>query len=166
MAYDTLVSALRHVELFDGLSGTQLEAIARAAERIVFKPGAIIIEDGEPGDAAYLLVGGEAVRLSSPVDPHSVENLPRGTMIGEMAMLIEVDHSSTVAALDQVRAMKLSRGSMHALMLADPTLADHLVTRIASRLHGVLSELAEIDRKGFPQHAAVAADRAMSKPLH
>lgn len=167
MAYDTLVSALRHVELFDGLSEAQMVAIARAAERIVFKPGAIIIEDGARGEAAYLIVAGEAVRLASPAEPHAVENVPRGSLVGEMAMLIEVEHSSTIAALNQVRALKLSRGSMHALMLADPKLADHLVARIAARLHGVLSELSEVDRVGFMGAAvAIAAETAMQAPLH
>lgn len=145
MASDAIISALEGAELFEGLSPPQLAAIAHRAERIVFKPGSMIIEDGTAGDAAYLLVAGESVRLASPVEARAVESIPPRSIVGEMAMLIEVEHSSTIAALSQVRALKLSRAALHELMAEDPTLADHLVSRIALRLHGVLTELAAID---------------------
>jgi len=156
MANDALVSALARVDLLEGLGAQRLAAIAARAERIVFKAGNVIIEDGAEGDAAYVIVAGEAVRLSSPGESHAVETVPQGSIIGEMAMLIDTEHSSTIAALSPVRALKISRRAMHDLMLADPTLADHLVARIALRLHGVLSNLAAIESiaAGGPHEAA------------
>jgi CRP-like cAMP-binding protein len=158
MAYDAITASLMGVELFQGLSAAQIAALARIAERMVYHPGAIIIENRADGDAAYVLVAGEAVRLSSPGEPRSVETVPPGSVIGEMAMLVEVEHTSTVAALSRVRALRIPRSGMIELMLADPTLADHLVARIASRLHGVLSELAEVNEMTQPGVRGHAGD--------
>ena len=58
MANDALVSALARVDLLEGLGAQRLAAIAARAERIVFKAGNVIIEDGAEGAVARPLVVG------------------------------------------------------------------------------------------------------------
>jgi CRP-like cAMP-binding protein len=64
-----------------------------------------------------------------------------------MALTIETSHSSTIVAKSPVRALKLSRSEMHAHMADDPAFADHLVQRIAARLHRIAEELHEVDNE-------------------
>ena len=66
-------------------------------------------------------------------------------MLGEMSMLIETDYSSTVVARSTVRALRITRDAMLTMMLEDPLLAEHLVAKVARRLHNIAAELRKID---------------------
>jgi CRP-like cAMP-binding protein len=145
MAIDALVKPLIHVELFRGLRPLQITEIARRAFRKVYKPGETIIENGAPGDAAVLIISGEAVRVAGPGAAAGTQPLPNGTLLAEMAMLIETDHTSTVVAKTAVRALRILRSEMHEQMAEDRELADHFVRQISGRLHRIADELREID---------------------
>lgn len=147
MAIDAFVKPLLRIPLFQGLKPLQITEIARRADRIVYRPGEVIIAENSVGDAAILIISGEAVRLSGPADETEPQelSLPEGALLGEMTMLIETDNSSTIIARTTVRALKISRAEMHAQMADDPTLADHFVTKISGRLIGIAAELREID---------------------
>ncbi len=147
MAINSLVKPFLTVPLFQGLKPLQLSELARRADRIVYKPGEVILEENVTGDAAVLIISGEAVRISGPnAGKHSgAETVPEGALLGEMTMLIETDHSSTIVARTTVRALRISRTELHAQMADDPTLADHFVTKISGRLSALAEELRQID---------------------
>ncbi len=155
MSIETFAARLGDLEIFRGLATEQLARIARAAERVVFRDGHEVIRRGADGDAAYLIVSGAAEAIPAPeagLDSHIVAE---GSLLGEMAMLIEHHYAVSVVARGQVRALRLSREAMHRLFVADPALAEHFVTRIASRLTRVAVELRRID-----QMLAMAAEGA------
>src|SRR5690554_744906 len=62
MTIELLVEPLRRVALFQGLQPAQLNEIARRSERIQFKAGDTVISEGQPADAAILIVTGTAKR--------------------------------------------------------------------------------------------------------
>ena len=143
MAIDPLVTPLLGVELFHGLKPLQLTEIARYAERIVFRAGDKITESGADADAAFLIVGGSAEWLSAQAD--ATEPIEIGSLISEMAMLIEHVHGASIVARGQVRCLKLKRETMHKLMIEDAELALHLTDKISARLRRVADELRAID---------------------
>ena len=109
MAIDALVKPLSRVDLFQGLRPLQITEIARRADRIVYRPGEVMIREREQGDAAVLVISGEAVRVRGPQMSTLAEPVPAGALLGEMAMLIETEHTSTVVAKTAVRALRSSR---------------------------------------------------------
>lgn len=146
MATDALVLPLLNVPLFQGLKPLQLSEIARRADRIVYKPGDVIVAAHDEADAAVLLVSGEAVRTEGPgLEAGGNEAVPAGALIAEMTMLIETECTSTVVARTPVRALRITRSEMLALMTADPTLAEHFIDKISGRLSTFVEELREID---------------------
>jgi len=120
--------------LFRGLTPLQLAAIARRADRVSYTPGATIIEENEPADAAILIVAGKAVRVSGPELVTHAEAVSPGSLLGEAAMLVETTYGSTVVARTQVRAVHILRETLHELILGDPGLADGLMQNLAGRL--------------------------------
>ena len=144
MSFDAFSTKLADLEIFRGLQPAQLTAIARSAERMVFRPGQSIIASDEAGDGAYVLMGGEASMLAGEAGPGEAA-VAAGTLLGEMAMLIEHDYRVTVVARGSVKALKITRAALHQLMLRDPTLAEHFVARISSRLSRVAVQLRRID---------------------
>ena len=145
MAIDSFVKPMLNLEIFQGLKPLQITEIARRAYRVVYKPGDIIMHEDEEGDAAIIIVSGDAVRIAGPALSEPAEAIPAGAMLGEMAMLIETRHTSTVIARNTVRALRISREDLQAQMAEDAALADHFVQRITSRLSTVLESLRAID---------------------
>ncbi len=145
MAIDMVVQSLLRVDLFRGLKPLQLAELARRSDRIVYKAGDAIISEGAAGDAAVLIVSGDAVRTSGPLHTADVEPVPDGSLLGEMAMLIETDYTSTVIARSMTRAVRITRQAVLTQITADASLADHLSQKLVSRLHAVSLQLQEID---------------------
>ncbi len=143
MAIDALVKPLLSLPLFRGLKPLQLTEIVRRADRIVFRPGDAIIRADEAGDAAIIIISGEAVRLTD--QGSAAERVPEGAMIGELAMLVETIHASTVIAKTAVRALRLSRDEMHALMRDDPALTEHISMQVTARLKRLALQLETLD---------------------
>jgi CRP-like cAMP-binding protein len=155
---DALAEPLLQIQLFHGLTGEQLNAIARRADRVVFRPDEMLIEDGADADSALLIVAGEAVRVVGSGEKERGEPVPVGALLAEMGMLIETTHSATVVARTAVRALRIGREAMHELMACDPDLAQHFVTRIAARLTTLMNTLREVDG------ALLASTRALPAP--
>jgi CRP-like cAMP-binding protein len=146
MALEKIITPLAHVGLFHGLELRQLRDIGRSAERVVLEAGRAIVTEGEVADAAYLTVRGRAAVRREHDAPG--DELPPGTLIGEMAMLIETTYLATVVALEPLKALRLPRESLRAVMEADPRIAEHLAGKMAARLKALAAELKAIER-GF-----------------
>jgi CRP-like cAMP-binding protein len=145
MTSDALFDVLSRVELLQGLSTDHLAVFDRRADRVTFKTGDHIISEGEPGDAAYLILSGEAVAIEKVGTPSPGEPIPLHALIGEMAMLIETSHGTTVVCRGPVQALKISRCMLHEQMAEDPSLADHFVEKITQRLHVMAARLRRAD---------------------
>ncbi len=158
MSISVLARQLMLQEIFRGLNPLQLTEIVRQSERIVYSPGETIVEAGTAGDAAVLIVAGDAVRFLETGEPTAGLNaqaIGTGSLLGELAMLVEHEHGATVVAHTTVRALRITRAGLQAQMLDDPDLAGHFVDRITERLNRVADELRRID------HALAVADGAL-----
>jgi CRP-like cAMP-binding protein len=148
MAIDALVKPLLALPLFQGLSPLQLTEIVRRAERIIYRPGDAIVAENQTGDAAIVIISGNCIRIDDNGDPSRKsggETLPEGAMIGELAMLVELVHTTTVIAQGPVKALRLTRQKIYELMEEDPTLAQHFSAHIISRLKLLANDLKAID---------------------
>ncbi len=158
MAIDALVKPMLPIAIFRGLKPLQITEIARRAERVIYRPGDIIIEEDKLGDAAVLIVGGDAVRVSGPDYTGSPEPVREGSLVGEMAMLVETIHSSTIVARGNVKALRFTRSEMLEQMAEDRGLAEHFVARISGRLRSLAQDLRAIDQ--------ALAKSGTGNPLH
>jgi CRP-like cAMP-binding protein len=147
MAIDAFAKPFLSLPMFRGLKPLQITEIVRRADRIVYRPGGTIIEEDQVGDAAILIVSGEAVRVRDDQPGALTEPIPEGSLLGELAMLVETVHSTTVLARSTVRALRISREDMHELMAEDSSLAQHFTACLTQRLSRIAEELAEIDSR-------------------
>ncbi len=145
MAMDALVKPLLRLPLFQGLKPLQLTEIVRRAGRIIYQPGDVIIEEDKTGDCAIVIVSGEAARIHDEAAGAPADSIPEGSMIAELAMLVETVHTSTIVARTKIRALKITREDMHEQMADDVKLAEHMMNRIARRLQTLAAEVRAID---------------------
>jgi len=144
LADEPLIALFQRLEIFQGLSGAKIHEIALRAEWAIFEPEQTIMCEGTEGHAAVLVVEGAAVRTRGPHPMQDIEEIEPGSLLGEMAMFVETEHTSTVVAQTQVRALRINRESMLEQLASDPHLADHFVRRIAARLRRLSSDLYQI----------------------
>ena len=177
MTTDTLLTPFTRVAIFDGLSGDRLERIARAAERIVYQAGDVIQSEGDIPDAAVLVVSGKVLIVEDRNDDKG-EPVVAGSLVGELAMIIEKRAVTTLVARSYVRALRNPRRQLRVLMETDPTLAEHFVAKIQRRLADMATEMRRVDNvlagtlERIPQPVAPApmvstnSRSAMAQHLH
>ena len=112
MAIDALVAPFLRLEIFQGLSIPQIEEIARGAERVVFRPGDVIVNGNFSNEGAVLLVSGEAViagergYLNGPNVPIPAGSLLNDHGFGQDAISVEA-YSAEGAADPPIRVSYL-----------------------------------------------------------
>ncbi len=168
MAIDALVKPLLDLPLFQGLTPLRLTEIVRRAERIIYRSGDAIITENQASDAAIVIISGSCLRIDDNGDPSKKsrgEAVPEGAMIAELAMLIELIHTTTIIAQGPVKALRITRQKTHELMQEDPDLASHFSACIVSRLKLLANDLKAIatsddDVTITPQLPQTGADQA------
>jgi CRP-like cAMP-binding protein len=145
MAIETNAELLGRVPIFKGLSAAQLTTIAASCNDRIFEEGAPILKEGEMGQAAYLILSGYVAPEANVADGAVMDVLGYGTLIGELAMLVETCFTLTVTARWRVRALVLERVRLYALMEEDPSIAFHFAEKLCHRLNALAQELRRMD---------------------
>lgn len=80
----------------------------------VFEAGTVIMEEGDVGDAAFMLVQGRC-RVYRTVDgrQETLTTLGPGDVFGEMALILDEPRAASVEAIDRVTALVLDQETMH-----------------------------------------------------
>jgi sulfate permease, SulP family len=129
--------ALRDVPVLAGLSEPELALIAARLRRTRYKPGEIVIREGDHDRSLFIVVNGTTtVRVSAAGTARQVRlaSYARGTIFGEMALLDRQPRSATVIADNDVVCYVLSEEAFEALVAERPLVAVRLLTNVAREL--------------------------------
>lgn len=136
------VELLRNIPLFSNIEPAKLKLIAFTSERLVFEPGADLCRQGDPGDAAYIIIRGEAdVTLETPAGAMHLSRLGRNDIVGEIAVLCDVPRTATVTAVTELEALKITKDLFFRLLQEFPVIAVQLLREIAKRLESTTARL-------------------------
>jgi len=97
---------LRQVPMLQLLPLTALERLALDTQERRYEPGEILVREGEPGDAYYVLASG---RVSVQQDGRPIRELGAGEGFGEIALLRTTTRTATVTAREPVRSLVIGR---------------------------------------------------------
>lgn len=142
---ESKIELLEQVPLLQGLSASQLGAVAAIGTKKYFEAGEAIISEGETGEAAYLIMTGKASYQRIEKDQSFEQDLWPGTLVGELAMIVETVHALTVTAKERVRALAFDRETFRKVMEADPAIAKHISDKLLLRLHSLAADLRKVD---------------------
>src|SRR5689334_3796397 len=119
------VVSISELPLFAGLSPAECQQLESRMRRREFAPQQLIVREGGPGDAAFLVISGlVAVRhkdAASGVE-FEVAELEAGEMFGEMALITGKPRTATVVALQQTTCAVLERGDFERALLEHPAI--------------------------------------------
>lgn len=147
MALEQNIELLGQVPIFEGLTQEQLAAIAGKGKKTYFAEGAVILRAGEKSDTAYLILTGSAATEPEAESGLKPDNLEAGTLLGEIAMLVESTQNLTIKAKVRVRALAIERSQLLEVMEADPSIAHHLSEKLVDRLIVLANDLRHIDAR-------------------
>ena len=115
--------------------------------RQTFAPGTEIVREGEPGEHAYLITRGQCdvFKQVGNIRRH-VRYLTKGTVFGEMAVLMQSTRTATVVAVDEVEVLVLSQAVV-AEGLGANTWESRLVQALVERFREVDERLTSVERQ-------------------
>ena len=149
MPLDRDVETLRNIPLFAGLPTPRLKLIAYTAEMVRFEPGEVIVRQGDPADAVYILAEGEAEVLltNDEGEELSLGTMGRHTLFGEIGVLCKGRRTTTVKAKDPVVTYKISSQLFLELVRSSPEIGMQVMTVLAQRLERSTLRLQHHDRR-------------------
>jgi N-acyl-L-homoserine lactone synthetase len=118
----------------------------QSLDRQFHPEGETIVRQGDPGDAAFVVVDGEvAVTVGSGGHATEVARLGRGELFGEISLLIARPRSATVVAVTDVDLMVLDRAVFQKELQQDPKVGIRLLEVLGTRLADLDDRLARLD---------------------
>jgi hypothetical protein len=100
------IALLRSLPLFAELPAPAIEGLAAALRPVQLSAGAVLIRQGDPGDAYFAIAAGE---LDAEQDGQFLGRYGRGDGVGEIALLRAVPRTATVTAHTAATAYRLDR---------------------------------------------------------
>ncbi|HDZ74213.1 MAG TPA: cyclic nucleotide-binding domain-containing protein [Aurantimonas coralicida] len=133
---------LRSVPIFAGIEPSRLKLIAFTADSIAYRAGQALVRQGQPGDAAYVLVEGKAeVSVETESGDYVVATLGPGDVVGEISILCDTPRTATVTASTDVSALRVRKDSFLQLLRQFPEIAAEVMRSLAERLTHTNEEL-------------------------
>lgn len=127
------ISALEAMPLFAGVTRHDLENILKIGQLRSYEPGQTIVERGQPGDAMYIVLRGNA-----EVDVGGrYHQLKPGEFFGEMALVAGKKRMATVRAAEHVEALRIGSEEFQAFLVHQPRVAIGMLKSLVERLREV-----------------------------
>jgi CRP-like cAMP-binding protein len=126
---------LRRIPFFSEIEPARLKLLAFMSERVGFDPGKNLCRQGDPADAAYLIIEGEAdIILEGPAGPITVATLGANEIVGETGILCDAPRNATVQAKNRLVALRIARDPFMRMVREFPTMAVSIMRELAHRL--------------------------------
>ncbi len=138
------VRILRQVPLFAGMEPAKLKLLAFTSDRVSFAADEILFNQGDVGDAAYLVLEGMAdVLVESPNGRIKVAEIERNSIVGEMSILCDAPRNATVQAQTPIEALRIRKEQFLKLLADFPEVTIEVMRVLADRLSQTTVALTE-----------------------
>jgi CRP-like cAMP-binding protein len=143
------VELLRRIPIFAKIAPAKLKLLAFTSERIAYAPGQLIFRQGEMGDAAYIIVEGEAeVFVAGPKGDVRVAVLGPNDIVGEIAILCDVPRTASVRASARLVTLRIAKDLFFQLVNEFPQMAVEIMRELAHRLEKTTARLRDVMNDG------------------
>ncbi|MEE8124159.1 MAG: cyclic nucleotide-binding domain-containing protein [Alphaproteobacteria bacterium] len=149
MSLSEELEVLRNIPMFANVEPVRLKLLAFTSQRLTFEPGQNVFCRGDVGDAAYIIIGGEAeVLVDQEGTEVKVATVGKNELIGEIAILCDVPRTATVRAKSHVTALKIPKDLFFTMVAEFPQMAVEVMCELARRLNRTTVQLSDALAKG------------------
>ena len=175
VSLDRITEFLATVPLFRELERSAVRGFAEHTREQRFAKGAVIVTEGDPGDAMYVVRSGEVKVVLSRDDGREVilNVLTVGAHFGELSLIDGRPRSAHVVATQPSSVLVLRRDDFRRQVEASPQVAWCLMIELSRRLrqaNGTIGSLVLLDVPGrvakvLLEQATTDAPATLAKPL-
>ncbi len=142
MSLEQEVELLRRIPIFSKIEPAKLKLLAFTSDCIAYTPSQVIFRQGEMGDAAYIIIEGEAeVFVTGPKGEVKVATLGPNDIVGEIAILCDVPRTASVRAASRLVTLRISKDLFFQLVNEFPEMAVEIMRELAHRLEKTTARL-------------------------
>ena len=127
---------LKGIHIFEGLSVSELAAVASVTEEVVYPAGEMVIKEGEPGETMYMITKGEVSVLKGQGTEREMEldRIGAGDYFGEMALFEGDVRSATIRTSEQSNLLVLHKREFAEIVREYPQIALRICKVLSQRL--------------------------------
>jgi CRP/FNR family cyclic AMP-dependent transcriptional regulator len=166
---DNTRSLLAEIQLFQGLTSSQLDWVAQHAHQRVFSAGTNVMTVEQPGEAVYIILNGTVKIHVEQGDGRDVilSILGSGDLLGEMSLIDSVGRSASALTLENSLMLWIDKQSFNALLDKFPPMARNLVRILSARVRlsdQLIQALATLDVYGRVARQLLAFAERYGRP--
>ena len=166
---DNTRSLLAEIQLFQGLTSSQLDWVAQHAHQRVFSAGTNVMTVEQPGEAVYIILNGTVKIHVEQGDGRDVilSILGSGDLLGEMSLIDSVGRSASALTLENSLMLWMDKQSFNTLLDEFPPMARNLVRILSARvrlLDQLIQALATLDVYGRVARQLLAFAERYGRP--
>ncbi len=136
MAVSEKILLLKRIDIFAGLSVSELSAIASVTEEIDYLPGVKVIQEGDTGETLYLIVSGTVAVVKQLEDGSEIEldQIGAGDYFGEMALFEDTKRSASIVTQEGTRLLFLHKQDFNEMVREYPQIALAICNALSDRI--------------------------------
>jgi CRP-like cAMP-binding protein len=138
MSIDDDIALLESVPTLRLLGGDSLRMLAIGSEQRKLQSGETLFRQGDTADCGYVVQRG-ALQVNDDTGAEIAAG--PGMLIGELALVVEMQRPSTATATEPSVVMRISRSLFQRLLESDPLAARRLRDQFANRASQMASDL-------------------------
>ena len=149
---DSTRNLLSDIELFVGLTPTQLDWVAQHAHRRLFETGRNVMTIEQPGEAVYVILHGTVkIHVEQGERDVILAILGTGDMLGEMSLIDSIGRSASAVTLENSLMLWMDKTTFNYMLDNFPPVARNLVKILSARVRlsdQLIQALATLDVNG------------------
>lgn len=132
----SVTAVLQKIPLFSQLSPADLQRVVEVAREKSYPRNSVILFEDDPGDALYVVAGGQVKVVLIGDDGREVilSVLGEGEFFGEMSLLDDEPRSAHVIAMEDSDLLVLRREDFEGILATNPQIALALLRELTRRL--------------------------------
>jgi CRP/FNR family transcriptional regulator, cyclic AMP receptor protein len=149
---DNTRNQLADIQLFAGLTPTQLEWVAQRAHRRVFEAGRNVLTMEQPGEAVYIILHGTVkIHIEQGARDVIISILGAGDLLGEMSLIDSIGRSASAVTLEKSLLLWMDKVTFDYMLDNFTPVARNLVKILSARVRlsdQLIQALATLDVNG------------------
>jgi CRP-like cAMP-binding protein len=142
MSINQEVELLRRIPMFSKIDPAKLRLLAFASERVTFPSGEVLFHQGDPADAAYLIIDGSvSVTVELASGPLLVAKVGKDQIVGEIGIICDVPRTATITAEMLTITLRITRDLFFQMINDFPVMGVEIMRVLAHRLEHTTAQL-------------------------
>ncbi len=128
------IQVLGQLPIFQGIETRILRLVAYTSQRREYAAGDELMVEGGMGTEAFVIIGGEAEILIGREARKSIGSVGPGSMVGEVALLMDIPRTATIRAASALSVLAIERTAFLEMVNKEPALGIAVSKHLAGRL--------------------------------